>query len=185
MSSIDHFAATAGCDGTVRCWDYIARQQLYLLAHNHAVTALCWAPVFLDSQCRTLMVGFDNGVVRVLYRAGTQWLCIQCFKPHDTSVTKVATSPDGKYLATGCAHGVIFLLQTQKLDLGTSQLPYEPIGFVNVGGPVSSLCWQKDSLKLLITANGRLMNIDCSGQLDVKGSGTYELCCPVNERHIS
>ena len=185
MSSIDHFAATAGCDGTVRCWDYIARRQLYLLAHNHAVTALCWAPVFLDSQCRTLMVGFDNGVVRVLYRAGTQWLCIQCFKPHDTSVTKVATSPDGKYLATGCAHGVIFLLQTQKLDLGTSQLPYEPIGFVNVGGPVSSLCWQKDSLKLLITANGRLMNIDCSGQLDVKGSGTYELCCPVNERHIS
>ena len=126
MSSIDHFAATAGCDGTVRCWDYIARRQLYLLAHNHAVTALCWAPVFLDSQCRTLMVGFDNGVVRVLYRAGTQWLCIQCFKPHDTSVTKVATSPDGKYLATGCAHGVIFLLQTQKLDLGTSQLPYEP-----------------------------------------------------------
>jgi len=130
------------------------------------------------------MVGFDNGVVRVLYRAETQWLCIQCFKPHDASITKVAASPDGKYLATGCAHGIIFLLQTHKLDLGKSQLPYEPVGFVNVGGPVSSLCWQSDSLKLLIAANGRLMNIDCSGQLGVKGSGTYELCCPVHELHI-
>ena len=146
---MDHFAATAGSDGTVRCWDYVARKQLFAASHDSPATSLCWVPASLDPQCRTVVVGFADGIVRVLYRASTRWLRVQCFKPHNGSITNLSVSPDGKYLASGCSQGVVFFVHTQELDLGKSQLPYVPAGFVNVGSSVRSLSWRFDSSALL------------------------------------
>lgn len=186
VSSMDHFAATVGSDGTVRCWDYIARRELFMATHDHSATSLCWAPASLDPQCRTVLIGFADGVVRVLYRASTQWLRVQCFKPHNSSITNIAVSPDGKILATGCSEGVVFFVHTQELDLGKSHLPYAPAGFVDIGSPVRSLSWRIDSSMLLaVSKTGCIIKVYCSGQLEPGVSGTYALQIPIKEFNIS
>ena len=174
VSPIDHFAATAGADGTVRCWDYVARRQLFMTTHQQSATSLCWVPASLDPQCRTIVVGFADGVIRVLYRASTQWLRVQCFKPHNGSVTSIVVSPDGKLLVTGCSRGVVFFVHTQELDLGKAQLPYVPAGFVDIASPIRALSWRHDSSALLaVSRNGQIVEVDCSGQLEPGVSGTY------------
>ena len=183
---MDHFAATAGSDGTVRCWDYVARKQLFAASHDSPATSLCWVPASLDPQCRTVVVGFADGIVRVLYRASTRWLRVQCFKPHNGSITNLSVSPDGKYLASGCSQGVVFFVHTQELDLGKSQLPYVPAGFVNVGSSVRSLSWRFDSSALLaVSETGQILDIDCSSQLEPSVPGTYRLQVPTKALQIS
>lgn len=81
---VEHVAATAGEDGTVRCWDYVGQRELFSRrflskpsdsepARPVPATALVWAPTLVDSQARTVAVGFANGVLRVLQREEMQW----------------------------------------------------------------------------------------------------------------
>ena len=62
VSPTDHFAASAGADGTVRCWDYVDKKPLYSRTFAQPCTLLSWAPVAIDPQARTVLVGFADGV---------------------------------------------------------------------------------------------------------------------------
>ena len=112
VSPTDHFAASAGSDGTVRCWDYVDKKPLYSRTFAQACTLLAWAPVAIDPQARTVLVGFADGVVRVLYRGHGEWKSRQVFKPHNDAVLAASYSKDGRTLATGGGDHLIFLLAT-------------------------------------------------------------------------
>ena len=62
----EHFAASAGADGSLRCWDYIDGACMFSRSFECAATAVTWAPPAFDAQGRTVTVGFANGVVRSL-----------------------------------------------------------------------------------------------------------------------
>jgi WD40 repeat protein len=73
VSPVDHFAATAGADGTVRCWDYVGRSILFTARHKQPASVLRWVPSSIDASGRVVVVGFVDGIVRLLFRAKSEW----------------------------------------------------------------------------------------------------------------
>ena len=60
-----------------------------------------------------MLVGFADGVARVLYRAASGWVRRQVFKPHNGAITAAGYSKDGRTVATGGADHLIFLLKVR------------------------------------------------------------------------
>ena len=143
VSPIDHFAATAGADGTIRCWDYVDKKELYSTKFPCAASCAAWAPLSLDQSAKTILVGFTNGVVRVLMRTATEWKLMQVLKPHNKCVTAVAYSPDGKSMATCGEDNTIFLFDASKSQ-------YQPLGFYDLGAKINSADWRGDSRAVLV-----------------------------------
>ena len=184
VSPVDHFAATTGADGTVRCWDYTARRQLFHMRFGQPATKLRWAPTGADPKGRTVAVGFEDGVVRVLYRlpnaGGWKRLCTT--KPHNKPITVLEYSRCGRFLATAAAGGTIFLLNVPKPDEAAAVVEYSPIGFLNVPSDVNSVSWKDDSKAFLFAmADGMVGEADISSPdaLARDTSRTYEIVLPL------
>eukprot|EP01083_Nonionella_stella_P033452 91592_1 len=106
-----HVAVTAGQDGSVRCWDVRHKKVIYAREFEDPVTSLCWPPLSVDDKNRTVLVGFSNGVVRVLERYIASFLMVVALKPHTAPVVSMAFSPDGKCLATASEDKTVFFFE--------------------------------------------------------------------------
>ena len=62
----DHLVATCSLDGSVRCIDYINRIEIAIRQFNTPATCLKWLPKSLDPTGKMFIVGFNDGVIRVL-----------------------------------------------------------------------------------------------------------------------
>jgi len=62
----DHLVASCSHDGTVRCIDYINRIELACRQFSVPATCLKWLPKTLDSSGKMFVVGFQDGIIRVL-----------------------------------------------------------------------------------------------------------------------
>jgi WD40 repeat protein len=145
-SPLDHFAATSGADGTVRCWDYVDKKELFRTKYPCGASCMIWAPPNIDNSAKTIVVGFENGVIRVLLRTPTAWKMLHVLKPHTARVNDIAYSPDGRYLASAGADNCLFLLK-----VGDEGGGYEPVGFYDLGAEINSVYWRSDSEAILIS----------------------------------
>ena len=107
------------------------------------------APAYVDGSQRTVIAGFDDGVVRILLRCSDGFKIVDCFKPHNKRVTVAKFSPDGSVLATGSADGTVFFLAAKypKSPPKAPKLPgvtLAPIGFARAPGGVSALQWHEN-----------------------------------------
>lgn len=124
-SFLEQMAATCGVDGTVRVWDFLTKRPLETAQFQRPAQCLQWANDHVDPAGHTVVVGFADGVVRVLVRnprndgkgvgeavdglahgvggekekQGTLRRA-QTLKPHDGPVLDLAYSPNGKLFAT-------------------------------------------------------------------------------------
>lgn len=113
-SFLEQLAATCGVDGTVRIWDFLTKRPAEMIRFPCSAQCLEWANDHVDPAGHTVVVGFSDGVVRVMVRdprgegngsegegggEGTLRRA-QTLKPHDGSVVALAYSPNGKFLAT-------------------------------------------------------------------------------------
>ncbi|XP_078590601.1 cilia- and flagella-associated protein 44-like isoform X5 [Branchiostoma floridae x Branchiostoma japonicum] len=163
-----HLFATIGSDSRVHVYDHAAKLPLCTAKYTAGGSALCWAPLLVDPEGSTLIAGFTDGVVRVLTvakkpqadgnnsgEAPTEITLQQAFKPHAGTVTAMALDSKGKILATGGEDKTIFFLTVGE--------KYEPIGFVDVPGPVSCIEWSPESegpQKLLVCCtNGTVVEL--------------------------
>lgn len=110
VSPKHHFAVTAGEDGSVRCWDYVDKKELYHTAYGFAATSVTFAPESVDSETHTIAVGFEDGVVRILLRTADSFKRLHVLKPHNDRITNLAYSSDGRYLVTGSDDNKVFIL---------------------------------------------------------------------------
>lgn len=62
----DHLVGTCSLDGTVRCIDYINRTLIAMRSFDSPATCLKWLPSVADPTGRCLVVGFADGIIRVL-----------------------------------------------------------------------------------------------------------------------
>ncbi|CAM9470484.1 unnamed protein product [Choristocarpus tenellus] len=152
-SFLEHLVATAGADKTVRIWDYLTKRQLEVASFPRPATCLEWAHDRVDPNGQTVVVGFSDGVVRVLVRDHKAGVLrrAQTLKPHDGVVVAIAFSPCGNVLLTaGRDHKLFFI----RAFLSDERKEYQPLGFHTLPSPPTSVSWSIDSLRVLVTCNG-------------------------------
>ncbi|XP_039534946.1 cilia- and flagella-associated protein 44 isoform X2 [Pimephales promelas] len=140
----------------------------------------------LNSAGGLLVVGFDDGVVRLLELYNPQSLhtvagrtCSgdaelrlrQALKPHNAPVTAIDYERSRKIMATGSADSTVFFFAVGER--------YEPIGFVTVPGPVQGLEWSPQSHEkntlLIFCQNGHVVEVQCPDPRAQTGGNTFQL----------
>ncbi|CDQ70160.1 unnamed protein product [Oncorhynchus mykiss] len=152
VSSTSHLMATTTLDRSVRIFDFLAKKELTTSRYKQGGTTLTWAPRLVNPSGGLVVVGFEDGVVRLLELYNPQSLRVvagrsrygdaelrlkQAFKPHNAAVTAIAYERNGEILATGSMDCTVFFF--------TVGDRYDPIGFVTVPGPVQGLEWSPQS----------------------------------------
>ena len=197
-SSVDLMVATAGVDGSVKCWDISTKKLIASKSFSAGCTSLRWVPTTVDASSLTVLVGFADGVVRLLQLGEDDdgkatWVRKMVFKPHNSGVSDISFNLQGTMVATAGKDGNVFVFNcVEKKGPNGS---YTPLRFFVVspasqqqGARASTscekLCWSEDSTKLLCSCSDAVLReVDVSLlherlPLDVE---TYEHFFPVVE----
>ncbi|XP_060756825.1 cilia- and flagella-associated protein 44 [Neoarius graeffei] len=183
VSGFSHLMATTALDRSVRIFDFLSNKELAVSHYVQGGSTLTWAPRTVCGGESLLVVGFEDGVVRLLELSKPQSLYAvsesnlselrlkQAFKPHDASVTAISYKHDGQIMATGSVDGTVFFF-----SVGDS---YEPVSFVKVPGPVQGLQWAPQSHErnaLLVTCQvSHVVEIEAPDTLGPVTGNTYYL----------
>lgn len=96
ISSECNALVTIGEDGSTRLWDFINQKEIYSYEWHGKGMCIGWAVRTGYNQGKIVAAGFDNGLVRVLYLGPANFELLLAIKVHDTAVTKISFSPNGK-----------------------------------------------------------------------------------------
>ncbi|KAF6117974.1 cilia and flagella associated protein 44 [Phyllostomus discolor] len=116
VSPVTYLMATTALDRSVRIYDFASKTPLTHVKFKQGGTALAWVPRLVSYTGAQIVVGFEDGVVRILELYDPKGLTIfagrkkfldadlhlkHVFKPHTTYITALAFERDGEILATG------------------------------------------------------------------------------------
>ncbi|CAH8561841.1 unnamed protein product [Heterobilharzia americana] len=145
-SPFTYCAATVGLDGKVCIYDIVQKQVIVERRFPSSGSSLVWSPPQVDPKGKLLVVGHQDGVLRVLKfgknpeeltrRTKSSALLDlgQALKPHKMAITSMIYSPSGKMFITGSKDETIFFFNVYPTHLS-------PIGFVHVHEKVVRLEW--------------------------------------------
>ncbi|KTG29183.1 hypothetical protein cypCar_00002686 [Cyprinus carpio] len=201
VSESSHLMATTALDSSVRVFDFLSKKELTICRFKQGGTTLTWASDMMNFKSELddskgnlnvntagglLVVGFDDGVVRLLELYNTQSLHMvagrtrsgdaelrlrQALKPHNAPVTAIAYERTGKIMATGSTDSTVFFFTVGER--------YTPIGFVTVPGPVQGLEWSPQSHEkntlLIFCQNGHVVEVQCPDPGAQTGGNTFQL----------
>nr|KAF6473606.1 cilia and flagella associated protein 44 [Rousettus aegyptiacus] len=168
VSPLTYLMATTGLDCSVRIYDFASKTPLSHVKFKQGGTALAWVPRLVSYTGAQIIVGFEDGVVRILELYDPKGLTIfagrkkfldadlhlkYVFKPHTAHITALAYERDGEILATGSQDETVFFFDVEK--------DYKPIGFITTPGPVCQLVWSPashlENTLLIICENGYIL----------------------------
>jgi hypothetical protein len=66
----------------VRLYSFMEHREIYKRRFNAACSVLLWLPLSTDPSAQSVVVGFQNGAIRVLEQAKDHWSLIYAMKPH-------------------------------------------------------------------------------------------------------
>ncbi|XP_037548007.1 cilia- and flagella-associated protein 44 [Nematolebias whitei] len=183
VSNESHLMATTALDRSVRVFDFLSNRELISSQFTQGGTTLRWAPSSVHQSGGLLVAGFEDGVVRFLelYKPGTlrgaaerspetaKLRLREAFKPHSAPVTAVAYKQNGLVLATGSSDGTVFFFMVGE--------KYNPIGFIQVPGPVQALEWSphREDKLLVLCRSGHVVEVQSPGPETVASSRTFLL----------
>ncbi|XP_074260450.1 cilia- and flagella-associated protein 44 isoform X3 [Saimiri boliviensis] len=168
VSPLTYLMATTALDCSVRIYDFASKIPLTQMKFKQGGTALVWVPRMVSYTGAQIIVGFEDGVVRLLELYDPKGLTVfagrkkildadiqlkQVFKPHTACVTALAYERDGEILATGSKDQTVFFFEVEN--------DYKPIGYINTPGPVCQLTWSPfshpESTLLIFCENGYIL----------------------------
>ncbi|XP_067108345.1 LOW QUALITY PROTEIN: cilia- and flagella-associated protein 44 [Osmerus mordax] len=186
VSTTSHLMATTTLDRSVRIFDFLAKKELTTSRYKQGGTTLTWAPRLVNPSGGLVVVGFEDGVVRLLELYNPQGLHVvagrsdygdaelrlkQAFKPHNAPVTAIAYERNGEILATGSVDCTVFFF-----SVGDK---YHPVGFVTVPGPVQGLEWSPQShdanTLLILCVSGHVVEVQAPDLEAQKPGTTYQI----------
>ncbi|XP_058517882.1 cilia- and flagella-associated protein 44 isoform X3 [Ochotona princeps] len=172
MSPVTYLMATTALDCSVRIYDFASKTPLIQMKFRQGGTTIAWVPQMVSYSGAQIIVGFEDGVVRILELYDPKGLTVfsgrkkvvdadihlrQVFKPHTDCVTALAYERDGEILATGSKDHTVFFFDVEK--------DYKPIGYINTPGPVIQLIWSTishpENTLLIICQNGYVLEAPC------------------------
>lgn len=152
VSPLTYLMATTALDCFVRFYDFASKTPLIQMKFKQGGTSLTWVPRTVSYSGAQIVIGFQDGVVRILELYDPKGITLfagrkkildaelhmkYVFKPHTAEVTALAYERDGEILATGSKDNTVFLFEVEK--------DYKPIGYFNTPGPVCQLMWSPSS----------------------------------------
>ncbi|XP_029426224.1 cilia- and flagella-associated protein 44 [Nannospalax galili] len=168
ISPLTYLMATTALDCSVRVYDFASRTPLAQMKFKRGGTSLTWVPQTVSYSGAQIIVGFQDGVVRILELYDSKGLTVfagrkkvldaelhlkHVFKPHTAEVTALAYERVGEILATGSKDQTVFFFDVEK--------DYKPIGYINTPGPVCQLSWSPvthtESTLMIICENGYIL----------------------------
>ncbi|KAF8567675.1 Cilia- and flagella-associated protein 44 [Paragonimus westermani] len=185
-SPFAYTAATIGQDGRVFIHDLVNKTSILRRRFPAAGTKLIWSPPQVDPKGKTLVAGFEDGVVRVLQfgenpetdptRKAKHFALLdlgQSLKPHVKAVNSMAYNEAGTHFVTGSEDATIFFFTVHSKML-------IPIGFVEVGGPVVKVQWTPSTTTsrgdvIVFLRQGCVLTIPCPSLDEVDQTKSFAL----------
>ncbi|XP_040606721.1 cilia- and flagella-associated protein 44 isoform X2 [Mesocricetus auratus] len=168
VSPLTYLMATTSLDCSVRIYDFASKTPLVQMKFKQGGTALIWVPLTVSFSAAQIIIGFQDGVVRILELYDPKGLTLfagrkknldaelhlkHVFKPHTAEVTALAYERDGEILATGSKDNTVFFFDVEK--------DYTPIGYFTTPGPVCQLTWSPvshpESTLMTLCENGYIL----------------------------
>nr|XP_019590423.1 PREDICTED: cilia- and flagella-associated protein 44 isoform X2 [Rhinolophus sinicus] len=168
VSPLTYLMVTTSLDCSIRIYDFGSRTPLAHVKFKQGGTALAWVPRLVSYTGAQIIVGFEDGVVRILELYDPKGLTIfagrkkfldadlrlqYVIKPHTAHVTALAYDRDGEILATGSKDNTVFFFDVEN--------NYKPIGYITTPGPVCQLIWSTiihpESTLLILCENGYVL----------------------------
>ncbi|XP_052596738.1 cilia- and flagella-associated protein 44 isoform X3 [Peromyscus californicus insignis] len=168
VSPLTYLMATTALDCFVRFYDFASKTPLIQMKFKQGGTSLTWVPRTVSYAGAQIVIGFQDGVVRILELYDPKGITLfagrkkaldaelhmkYVFKPHTAEVTALAYERDGEILATGSKDNTVFLFEVEK--------DYKPIGYFNTPGPVCQLMWSPashpESTLMTLCENGYIL----------------------------
>lgn len=148
-SPIENICVSCGVDGTIRVVDLKSSRRAASQLFNAPCSCMLWAPPEIDPQQRTLLVGFADGVVRVVALEGSgdsinHVALKHAFKPHSASVDAMRLTPSADRLVTTCKDGSVFFLTRSE------GFNFAPICFVQLPSAPTAAVWNADGLSVIV-----------------------------------
>ncbi|XP_031219824.1 cilia- and flagella-associated protein 44 isoform X1 [Mastomys coucha] len=189
VSPLTYLMATTALDCSVRVYDFASKIPLVHMKFKQGGTSLIWAPRTVSLSAAQIVVGFQDGVVRILELFDPKGLTVfagrkkildaelhlkYVFKPHTEEVTALAYERNGEILATGSKDKTVFFFDVEK--------EYKPIGFFNTPGPICQLMWSPanhpENTLLIICENGYILECLCPTFNDVDDENVVTFAIP-------
>ncbi|XP_055965110.1 cilia- and flagella-associated protein 44 [Sorex fumeus] len=168
VSPLTYLMATTALDCSLRIYDFAGKTVLTQMKFKQGGTALAWVPEIVSFTGAHIIIGFEDGVVRILEVydpkelqlfsgrkkiANAELRLKRAMKPHTDRVTALAFEREGDILATGSRDQTVFFFDVER--------DYKPIGYITTPGPVSHLIWSPvthpESTLLIICENGYVL----------------------------
>jgi len=191
---VSHLSASCGADGVVNVWDYVKRSRVCSRTFDSGATTLKWAPRHMDSTGRTVMVGFENGMLRTLSlgrgadeNKSASISLKACVKAHNGAILSASFNSDGKLLATSGADGFVWVYDSSKMGTHGVTTPLrffvpkpttaedEQLTGELFTATCTSLAWSENEKGLICTcSDGSLIMADVATILDGSLSSNFE-----------
>lgn len=142
-SSVSQHVATLGRDGRLYIYDYVEQQMVF---HHQFLAGggdFIWLPASIDSTGAVMILGFSDGVIRVItfshkLQGVDQFQLVQVVKCHCKPITKISVNPKGSIFVSASEDSTIFIHHLVK---DSQLISLQPIGFINVPSPVTCINW--------------------------------------------
>lgn len=151
-SSVSQHMATLGRDGRLYVYDYLEKEMIF---HHQFLAAGCdliWLPVTIDATGAVMIIGFADGVVRVItfnhrLQNDEQFQLVQAIKCHCKPITRISVNPKGSIFVSASEDSTIFIHQLVK---DSPVVTLHPIGFIIVPSPVTCINWNPSKWSTII-----------------------------------
>lgn len=178
-SSVSQHVATLGRDGRLYVYDYVEKEMIF---HHEFLSAggdFMWLPVTIDPSGAVMILGFADGVVRVItfnprLQRGDQFQLVQAVKCHCKPITKISINPKGSIFVSASEDSTIFIHQLVK---DSPIISLQPIGFIYVPSPVSCINWNPSKWSTIIVGCkfGDVVQVDLPEHPNKSTATSYNL----------
>ena len=162
MSPIEYLAVTAGLDGKVMLWNISTNTKESQFFFQTPCTFITWIPLGIDESGNSLVIGFDNGALRIL-RVNTQsnLQCIYSCRPHSEQLLRIEFSIETSHMISSGKDEIIFI---QKINVTGENITLTPIGCVQTKGEANFITLAPTNI-FYTGMNGNIFEIN-SGNME-------------------